>query len=772
MKKKLILCQVFCLNILLLGCSFQNDSFRKSSAVKNIVDNVDYNMLVTQGYMGGSLIYNEKNLNLGQLDNNISVAIRLCKLISKDVGDGRFVYKEQDNSYSYGLLYIKNIDNNSLIFSVKSYSTQGSEYTEKEYTLYENEVIDINEDGIYDLEYKKPLFERKGYENCRYLNFLSSREDLNATMYAVLVEQYPGNKYPNGIIGVNNDGRFIIQKYSDITNSKRNAVQGIYPGDYVVDNLKGNYQSFRSNRYQRNARVVTDEDLQDFEEIISDEDYYFTEADFAFTDLTDFVNSLPNEISDFIDANNIENLNKLLEYNQLVKIIDESQGSILPNENKDEIVAQLKDLTTIQAVKFNRVFLEKNYPYTCPQRLTVSQAIPEILPLCSVAITEEDLNQDVVEKIKSNKSSINNLPSQSQRAASASWTGASDLNDYKKKLCALESQYSSYLTFLSFPIEIPVTKQSEKNDGALLTTKLKVTDSNISLGIKGTFNCTYGNIDTSLGVAVFFKAGAGIGLNIQRYDTTINKVNDYLEYKYDSKGEEKNDTVAIKAPIFKKDVVLLQYEKDMSQRLCTFTIGPVVIGINLNFGIGIPIKLNFEVDGDILYDAYIAGLAQAGISIGLNYGVNFQKVWFFNVPIPYFNFYGDKSASADAIFFIDVNKDYVALRLNSLTVGFSITPYIKLGLDISVNSIASVGADFSIGAEGYVKFGIENPKLIGKYGLNLKSKVNLNAFLGFTGLKILCFKLGKVGFNWNWNVLDFTYPIIKETNFFEEIIKK
>ena len=78
---------------------------------------------------------------------------------------------------------------------------------------------------------------------------------LNTTMFAVLPEQYSRGVYPSGILGVNPNGKFIVNKY-EVNTTNRAAVLGIMYGDYVMDSAQGTYQRVISSTTYRKARAI------------------------------------------------------------------------------------------------------------------------------------------------------------------------------------------------------------------------------------------------------------------------------------------------------------------------------------------------------------------------------------------------------------------------------------------------------------------------------------------------------------------------------------
>lgn len=253
-------------------------------------------------------------------------------------------------------------------------------------------------------------------------------------------------------------------------------------------------------------------------------------------------------------------------------------------------------------------------------------------------------------------------------------------------------------------------------------------------------------------------------LNIERCTSTNDTLTkDYQGTKTDA--QVKNNSVTI--PIIKKDLTLLEFELCQSTNLANFAIGPILIGINLDLGIGLPIKTTFEMDCELSYSAHIAGLAKAGIAVGVDYGIKWKKVWFIKIPSVYIEWIGNASASAEAICFFDQDFESLDLKLSKLALQFSVEPYVKAGLSVSIAAVVHAGCGIQFGTKGYVNFGYYNPYLRGSYGLDNTSSIYANVLLGLKGVKVLGINIGKLGKEWEWVLLKNKTPIIKETSLFE-----
>ena len=180
-----------------------------------------------------------------------------------------------------------------------------------------------------------------------------------------------------------------------------------------------------------------------------------------------------------------------------------------------------------------------------------------------------------------------------------------------------------------------------------------------------------------------------------------------------------------------------------------------------------PIKTSFEMDCEISYAAHIAGLAKAGVSVGVDYGIGWKKVWFIKVPVPYTNWHGDASASAQAICYFDKNFETLDFDVSKLALQFSVEPYVKAGLSMSVAAVVNAGCGIQFGTKGYANFGYYDPYLRASYGLNDTSSIYANVFLGLKGIKVLGINIGDIGKKWEWQLLNYDKTIIPETTLFE-----
>lgn len=308
------------------------------------------------------------------------------------------------------------------------------------HSLAIDESIDINNDGLADLQYKIPIRKRPGLESAVYLNFLSSQESLNTSMFAVLPEQYSRGLYPSGIIGINPDGRFIVRKYEG-QSATRSLVYGAQKGDYVLDSIEGKYQTIVSSVSTRNARSIDESELVDIADTGTTLSYKFTEDEFIDGyNKEALLSLLPLSIQTDTQAiiSVLDKLNTILERKDLISIVAKTQETPIPPEIFAEVIAQVEFLNLDEVIQLNRVFLDAMYPESCPQFIDSYKGLSEILPLASLLFGGD------TEANEPTGSSLNS------RVASES--------EYNTQRAAMETAYGKYKTVFSKTLETPSYK--------------------------------------------------------------------------------------------------------------------------------------------------------------------------------------------------------------------------------------------------------------------------------------------------------------------------
>ncbi len=128
MKKKITALTVSAVVLLLLAetaCTFIAPQ-SNSGEISDISDKITYRSISTKAYMGGSILYNPKDLSNSQLLQGIYIATRLGKVTKTEVSEDDIIYTDIENEALYGYIYINNITETAINFSYVEYSKDGT----------------------------------------------------------------------------------------------------------------------------------------------------------------------------------------------------------------------------------------------------------------------------------------------------------------------------------------------------------------------------------------------------------------------------------------------------------------------------------------------------------------------------------------------------------------------------------------------------------------------------------------------------------------------
>lgn len=598
---------------LFFSCSFI-DVRENFVEITDISNKMNYRTISTQAFMGGSVLYNPKDLESSQLSENVIIGVRLGKVEAKEINCDEVIYTDLSDQVSYGFIKIDSIDKEKISFTYYEFLEDKQTIKSKSLTIAENESIDINNDNLCDLKYCKPFINRAGLEESRWLTFLSSQEELNTSMFAILPEQYSNQVYPAGLLGINTNGRFIVNKY-DVGTSARAVVKGICYGDYVLDSQKGTYERvISSNKSYKKARTIEDTDLETSTEI-EEINFYFESCEFGenYSSLK-LLNSLPIEITSkyeqaLTEEKAIEILNFILEDKNFSKLLLVALYS--EEVELSEILIQIENLNYEEILQLNRLLLENFYENACPKaNLKNGIGISEIFPLLSVIIQNDEL-EDLQEKSIS-------------RAAAQTY---SDYTLQKAEIDKLKSEYFFVGKFnykfngLSSLLEGVLSEEIEnKEEFHSIETKYEINQGTVAengvsleLGVLGKLNISFGNIEGGLYAGIYFSAetSATISKNLFSSDTTAKK------NFFQNESEP-----------FEIDLKFIEFP--------AVTVGCVTFKVSLNGGIRIPTRIT--ISGKIRTCLFIGftGFYSVGIDMGVSASVSYKTIRIFrkNIRIP------------------------------------------------------------------------------------------------------------------------------------------
>ncbi len=462
-------------SMLLMACSFSAPATR-SAKLNNIDSSLGYASISRMAFIGGSAVYNSDNAAASQLASGVKLPYRLGK-VTKEVSEtGIEVFSMDDSKEVYGFIEIADISKNAVTFNAFEYVSEDNLNLKGSYSLNLGDSTDIDGDGLADVKYEKPAYARKGQKGVRYLTFLSSKEDLNTSMFSVIPAQYDGNTYPSGLIAVNPDGRYVVAKYNDGTNI-RSAVSGIVKGDFVFDAIEGTYAKVVSDASYRSARTIDDADL---ETDATYESFDYTFYNDEWTD-NDTANALLAAIGEEPCATSEEataKLNSLMADKNLIEKLVSMYGFEIDDELA-EILSVKDELSDEDFIPANRLFLSLNFPEICPPVAVNSTEIQDVFPLLSLVISDE-----VAVEVEEDR-------------AASGWKKVYDekLKEYNTKSTAIKNEFNTYqikTAFLHKEFTSAVKDKKSTLDG--------------SIGIKGTFSISFSNVQCGATAAVLLQA--------------------------------------------------------------------------------------------------------------------------------------------------------------------------------------------------------------------------------------------------------------------------
>ncbi len=367
-----------------------------SSTKLNSVDGVkNRSVLKTLAYTGGSMLFNPADIKNSQLANGVIVATRAGKLFKKDLGNGHTACVDPIYSASFGYIEITDIDSESVSFDY--YVSDGWEYDEEKplkqgsYILAAGQSVDLTGSGSPDLIYEEPKTKRAGAEKAMWLSVVNDPETTEKSFsFAILPDQYADKAYPGGLVTINDNGRYVVNKYN-VNTSSRAAVKSISYGDYVIDNESNTFQVYVGSSNFANARAVSDTELKTMEVTDTDnpETFYFQPEEFGVSySIYKLFEELPASlVSVDYESMNVSDLctelNKMLVRTDLWEIVTDGKTS----DAADEVRANVADVPfsdTLQTVVINRIVLAKVFSENCPAFSEFGNTFAEILPTFSL----------------------------------------------------------------------------------------------------------------------------------------------------------------------------------------------------------------------------------------------------------------------------------------------------------------------------------------------------------------------------------------------------
>ena len=387
-------CFVISVGTVFFSCSMGLDSINQDapSSVRSVRTMMNRSDAERMLYMGGSVLYSPKDSNANQLIPGAVVATRIGKVEKTDLGGGQFAYKNSKTEYELGFINVDAISKEAIAFTYFKFpSSQSNSYVAAgSFYLAEGQTADLNGDGTPDVKYSKPAPGRKGYSTNMWLTFICDVETSDsAAMFSIIPMQYERSVYPNGLLGINTSGQYVLNKY-DVGTNCRSVVSNISYGDYVLDTEENTLLRYvGEDRNSRSAaRAIGDEDLQAVEQISASatpEEFEFKANEFTEDfNILELLSVMPKSIvtENYYERSVVENtayLNRLIRESSFLNKLVEGN----PGEVADEIRLQLMAQpisSEVERVIFCRHALALMYPEYCPDVNLFSQSLSNVLP--------------------------------------------------------------------------------------------------------------------------------------------------------------------------------------------------------------------------------------------------------------------------------------------------------------------------------------------------------------------------------------------------------
>ena len=489
----------FSFSSIIFSCAMPLDEY-SSSDLRNIAGLKNRSAISRMPFMGGAALYNPSDLSTSQLDKGAVLGVRLGKVQKKDVGAEQPVYSDIKDEAIFGYITIEDISRERVSFSY--YEFENEKWSDSEiaslkntFTLEAGKSCDLNSDGIDDVAYVKPFTKRKGSEKSMWLAFLNADENIKvSSMFSIIPQQYARSAYPGGLIGINPDGRYIVNKY-DVGTTNRAAVKSLIYGDYVIDNEENTFATFVGTKSSSGARALNDDELNTMEvnEDDSPEMYYFQSAEFADNySIYELLDALPasvvtKEYKSLSIAEAVDYLNELAKNPDLWQKIIEGNNSEEANEIRENLSNFYGD-SELQIVIANRKALSVLYPDLCPQLSPYSTTFAMVFPWFSA-----DLG-DIKDSASRNYS---RAATENPILSDPKYTD--EYKEYVRKRDEISEEFSHLLSLDILPCIVGALKSP------LLKKIVMNSDASIRVGVGGSIECVSANPKFDIKMCLLFK---------------------------------------------------------------------------------------------------------------------------------------------------------------------------------------------------------------------------------------------------------------------------
>lgn len=753
-------CETLIMASFFFGCSMMMDEMGNGGASSSSVQDIRSMMNRSDAerllYMGGSVLYSPKDSNANQLIEGAVVATRIGKVIKKDLGCGEYAYQNSKTDFELGFIAVDSISKSEISFTYYKFpSADSNKYVSAgSFTLAEGETADLNGDGIPDVMFRKPDAGRKGYKSNMWLTFLCDVEaGDSAAMFSIVPMQYSRSVYPNGLLGINTTGQYVINKY-DVGTNNRSVVSNISYGDYVLDTEANTLARYvGENRNSRSAaRSIGDSEVQEVESISTSstpEDFEFKANEFTEDfDIAALLSVMPSSIvtencKGRTIVENVAFLNQLIREASFIENLAEANPGVVANEIKEQLASTPISNET-ERVIFGRHALTLMYPEYCPDVNLFSQSLSNVLPWLYIDFgdvienTEEESSAErsaftemsikMVKQASYDATMRNYIAEAERKHAAERATKVGAYVDYEVKRDAIEKYFSTLKSYNFAPLFATLLKQDWLKD------IIKGTKTNVSVGIAGGISFANANpsIDFKLGLLLKFELENRIVVNVESTSLFASKAPEkqdisVLQEKFNKKfpdghytADDIKDYIEVMNNIKLKDELGLDsWAFTVSDKLQKSSavngLRPTKDAKSLHKCVNpipqLPVVLTFDAQFDILFK--VAAVAEfdnftvAGIYMtvldckaGIDWGFRDK---FLGVPIPT-SFYFDSYAAANRYSENEAFAGITTLDDTQLKIGggvkVTIAPVLEFRGGVGLGySILGASADVTVGAK-------------------------------------------------------------------------
>jgi hypothetical protein len=756
----------------LISCANPLQDSESSGTVDPRNLDLSYKDLATAGYMGGKILYaassngNGVDASISHLQKDVVIGVRTSQVKVESyatTGETGIFVENPEAPISYGYIKIEAVDPESVTFGYQRFSNMGGiPFSPETFTVRRGEEgVDINHDGALDISYEDMDIYRPGIgAESRYLNFISSQSRLNATFFSVLPEQYKGKNYPSGLVGINPEGKWLVNRY-EVTQGVNiygyttdsegaesppqgtsNQVKGLVRGDYIIDNYQGYYYSFEGGDTPVFNFVSADTLIRD-STVLSGIETAGPTASVGFGGPSRAVNSISETLKQLATYKKGDMpifMNDNDQTKQEFSTFKEKLGAIFQPAYADQLsaVSNIDTLVTflntaIEKPEFatylkvedpsaekiptpaapsdawmtvNRTLLQERLretgldKYILPARL--GMGITDALPLSSVQMT--DTFDDTYDPSQNLTRALEQLDRASPRAAVQGY------QSYRDKQAAARQEFDNNFKQVIkkdvFNTIVPIiygklkTKYPNLPDKELYENLLDSIKTEITLGFAGGAKNTWGNVEMTIGAAVFLQMEIFFKMGID--------IEDLL-------GED--------------GILLFQYSG-------VFQAGPVTLQITCPVTLNMDARIEAGTNLFAGYTGFYGGKATAGV----NYGVSYTRVKVWPWPAKYLDIPNGVSANPYAsgtawkttvAYFGPTDDGPITVNINAtLTPRVIVTPGVgvygilwgKLPAEVGIPLTASITQ--SVQTPVYTKFSLTGSLTFG-LGFSVSAGVDI-----------------------------------------------